>query len=117
MFVQSYRIAVPPAYGPLQREQLHQIAKIQIQYLRQRLQARDLDMVLSEAALDKVSAVGFDPVYGARPLKRVIQTRIENPLAEEILSGRFGPGDVIRVGVDGDNFTFEKSTDAKVMVA
>ena len=96
-------------FHPLQREQLHEIAKIQVLYLRQRLQARDLDLVLSEAALDKVSAVGFDPVYGARPLKRAIQTQIENPLAEEILGGRFSPGDVIRVDVDGDRLVFEKA--------
>ncbi len=104
-------------FHPLQREQLHEIAKIQIQYLRQRLQARDLDLILSEAALDKVSAVGFDPVYGARPLKRAIQTRIENPLAEEILSGRFSPGDVIRVDIDGDRLVFTKADESKVMVA
>ncbi len=104
-------------FHPLQREQLHEIAKIQIQYLRQRLQARDLDLILSEAALDKVSAVGFDPVYGARPLKRAIQTRIENPLAEEILSGRFSPGDVIRVDIDGDRLVFVKADESKVMVA
>ncbi len=104
-------------FHPLQREQLHEIAKIQIQYLRQRLQARDLDLILSEAALDKVSAVGFDPVYGARPLKRAIQTRIENPLAEEILSGRFAPGDVIRVDIDGDRLVFVKADESKVMVA
>jgi ATP-dependent Clp protease ATP-binding subunit ClpB len=105
-------------FHPLQREQLHEIAKIQIQYLRQRLQARDLDLILSEAALDKVSTVGFDPVYGARPLKRAIQTQIENPLAEEILSGRFSPGDVIRVDIDGDRLVFIKEADeSKVMVA
>ncbi len=104
-------------FHPLQREQLHEIAKIQIQYLRQRLQARDLDLILSEAALDKVSAVGFDPVYGARPLKRAIQTQIENPLAEEILSGRFSPGDVIRVDIDGDRLVFTKADESKVMVA
>jgi len=104
-------------FHPLQREQLHEIAKIQIQYLRQRLQARDLDLILSEAALDKVSAVGFDPVYGARPLKRAIQTQIENPLAEEILSGRFSPGDVIRVDIDGDRLVFIKADESKVMVA
>ena len=104
-------------FHPLQREQLHEIARIQIQYLRHRLQARDLDLVLSEAALDKVSTVGFDPVYGARPLKRAIQTRIENPLAQEILSGHFVPGDTIRVDVEGDRFVFVKASDSEVMVA
>ena len=104
-------------FHPLQREQLHEIAKIQVQYLRQRLQARDMDLELTEAALDKISAVGFDPVYGARPLKRAIQTQIENPLAQEILGGRFMPGDVIRVNVEGDRFVFEKGSESEVMVA
>ena len=104
-------------FHPLERGQLYEIAKIQVEYLRRRLQARDLDMVLSEAALDKISAAGFDPVYGARPLKRAIQTQIENPLAQEILRGRFAPGDVIRVNVEGDRFVFDKAGDAEVMVA
>ena len=104
-------------FHPLQREQLHEIAKIQVQYLRQRLQARDMDLELTEEALDKISAVGFDPVYGARPLKRAIQTQIENPLAQEILAGKFVPGDVIRVNVEGDRFVFAKGSESEVMVA
>jgi ATP-dependent Clp protease ATP-binding subunit ClpB len=104
-------------FHPLEREQLHEIAKIQIEYLRNRLRARDLGLTLSPAALDKISAAGFDPVYGARPLKRAIQTQIENPLAQEILSGRFVPGDTIHVDVDGDRLVFDKGGDAEVMVA
>ena len=106
-------------FHPLEREQLHEIAKIQIEYLRNRLQARDLDLTLSPAALDKISAAGFDPVYGARPLKRAIQTQIENPLAQEILSGCFAPGDTIHVDVDvdGDRLVFNKAGEAEVMVA
>ena len=104
-------------FHPLQREQLHAIAKIQVQYLRQRLQARDMDLEMTEPALDKISAVGFDPVYGARPLKRAIQTQIENPLAQEILSGKFMPGDVIRVDVEDDRFVFVKGSESEVMVA
>lgn len=104
-------------FHPLGREQLHSIAKIQIQYLRKRLQDRDMDLKLSDSALDKLAATGFDPVYGARPLKRAIQTLVENPLAQEILSGRFVPGDLIRVEVKGDEFVFEKAGQAEVMVA
>ncbi len=104
-------------FHPLQRGQLHAIAKIQIQYLRQRLQARDMDLELSEAALDRIAAVGFDPVYGARPLKRAIQSQIENPLAQEILGGKFSSGDVIKAVVEEDRFVFKKKAEAEVMVA
>ena len=103
-------------FHPLQREQLQAIAKIQIGYLKARLQVRELGLDLSPAALDRIAAVGFDPVYGARPLKRAIQTQIENPLAQEILSGRFATGDTIRVDVDEDRFVFVKAT-PEVMVA
>jgi ATP-dependent Clp protease ATP-binding subunit ClpB len=95
-------------FHPLGRAQLHDIAKIQVEYLRKRLAARDLGFELSEAALDRLAAVGYDPVYGARPLKRAIQNQIENPLAQEILSGHFGPGDTIRVGTRGEEFVFDK---------
>ena len=104
-------------FHPLEREQLHAIARIQIGYLRDRLLARDLDLELTESALDKIAAVGFDPVYGARPLKRAIQTQIENPLAHEILSGSFAPGDTIRVDVKADRLVFVKAGEAEVMVA
>lgn len=95
-------------FHPLGREQLHDIARIQVEYLRKRLAARDLGFELSKAALDRLAAVGYDPVYGARPLKRAIQSQIENPLAQEILAGRFGPGDTIRVGAKGEEFLFDK---------
>jgi len=96
-------------FHPLDREQLQNIALIQVQYLRDRLQSRDMDLELSEAAVDKLAAVGFDPVYGARPLKRAIQTLIENPLAQEILGGKFTSGDVIRVEVDNERLVFTRS--------
>ena len=60
----------------------------------------------SEAALDELAKVGFDPVFGARPLKRAIQQRVENPLSKLILEGKFGPKDVIPVGVEASDFTF-----------
>ncbi len=104
-------------FHPLVREQLRAIATIQVEYLRDRLRARDMDLDLTDAALDKLAAIGFDPVYGARPLKRAIQTMIENPLAQEILSGRFGAGDIIDVQVAGDGFEFAKAAGRDARVA
>ncbi|MEW5790241.1 MAG: ATP-dependent chaperone ClpB [Pseudomonadota bacterium] len=93
-------------FHPLQRAQVRQIAAIQSEYLRKRLQARHMDLTFSDAALERLGEIGFDPVYGARPLKRAIQKEIENPLAQELLRGRFVPGDLIEVDVAGDGFTF-----------
>ncbi len=95
-------------FHPLAREQLHRIAMIQIQYLRERLQARDMDLRLTDQALDRLAQAGFDPVYGARPLKRAIQQSVENPLAQEILAGKFGVGDSIVVDVHGDKLGFHR---------
>jgi ATP-dependent Clp protease ATP-binding subunit ClpB len=89
-------------FHPLAAAQLRQIVVIQLGYLRRRLADREMGLELSEAALDRLAEAGYDPVYGARPLKRAIQTRIENPLAQEILKGRFGPGDTIQVDVAPD---------------
>ncbi len=100
-------------FHPLGREQIHAIANLQIGYLRQRLQERDMDLELSEAALDLLGEAGFDPVYGARPLKRAIQHRLENPLAQEILAGKFLPGDIIVVDRKGDEFVFDKKSKAE----
>jgi ATP-dependent Clp protease ATP-binding subunit ClpB len=96
-------------FHPLLREQIHSIANIQIGYLRKRLAERDMQLDLTAAALDKLSAAGFDPVYGARPLKRAIQQQIENPLAQAILSGRFMPGDTIRVDVQEGQMSFTRA--------
>src|SRR5699024_4510289 len=95
-------------FHPLQKEQLHAIAKLQIAYLQQRLAEQEMRLEVSDAALDKLTEVGFDPVYGARPLKRAIQQHVENPLAQEILAGKFGPGDLIEVGIKEDHFVFER---------
>ncbi len=102
------RIDEVVVFHPLGREQIHEVAKIQVNYLRQRLRERDMDLELTEAALDKLAEAGYDPVYGARPLKRAIQQYVENPLAREILAGKFGPGDTIVVDVEGDQFVFRK---------
>ncbi len=96
-------------FHPLVRDQLHRIAEIQMGYLRQRLIARDMDLQIEPPALDRLAEAGFDPVYGARPLKRAIQTQIENPLAQEILAGRFGPGDIIVVDLSDGELVFRRS--------
>ncbi len=95
-------------FHPLQKEQIRRIANIQIDYLRKRLEERDLHLEVTDAALDKLGEAGFDPVYGARPLKRAIQQMVENPLAQEILAGKYQPGDTIRVDLEGDQIVFRK---------
>jgi ATP-dependent Clp protease ATP-binding subunit ClpB len=95
-------------FHPLGREQIRAITAIQLDDLRRRLAERDIGLDVSEAALDRLGEAGFDPVYGARPLKRAIQHQVENPLAQAILSGQFVPGDTIRVDVAGDGLTFSK---------
>ena len=93
-------------FEPLAREQIAGIAQIQLQRLRQRLSERELSLELSDEAMDKLIAVGYDPVYGARPLKRAIQRWIENPLAQLILAGKFAPGSSIAGNVEGDEIVF-----------
>ena len=93
-------------FHPLGRAQIRAIADIQLDLLRRRLAERDLRLELSEAALDQLAAAGFDPVYGARPLKRAIQQRIENPLAQRILAGEFTAGTTIRVDWVDDALQF-----------
>jgi ATP-dependent Clp protease ATP-binding subunit ClpB len=100
------RIDEAVVFHPLGRDQIRAITTIQIDYLRKRLAERDLGLTLSEAALDRLGEAGFDPVYGARPLKRAIQHQLENPLAQEILAGRFQPGQVIDVDVEGEQLVF-----------
>ncbi len=102
------RIDEVVVFHPLGREQIRAIANIQIDYLRQRLAERDLSLELTDAALDKLGEAGFDPVYGARPLKRAIQHQLENPLAQRILAGEFHPGDTIAVDVEGDQLVFHR---------
>ncbi|MGR8931331.1 MAG: ATP-dependent chaperone ClpB [Gammaproteobacteria bacterium] len=102
------RIDEAVVFHPLGQDQIRAISRIQIDLLRRRLQERDIGLDLSEAALDQLGEAGFDPVYGARPLKRAIQRQLENPLANELLSGRFLPGDIIRVDIATDGLTFSK---------
>ncbi|HHI76971.1 MAG TPA: AAA family ATPase, partial [Gammaproteobacteria bacterium] len=102
------RIDETVVFHPLGREQIRKITEIQIEYLRQRLAERDMDLEITVAALDKLGEAGFDPVYGARPLKRAIQADLENPLAQRILAGEYGPGDIVVVDVQDGELTFGK---------
>ena len=90
----------------LTREQLIKIVDIQVRTLRDRLAARNIDLTLSEAVMAFISEKGYDPVYGARPLKRVIQQTIENPLSMDILKGNILDGDRVRADIDGDQIVF-----------
>ena len=96
-------------FHPLDKEQIRSIVDIQLAYLHDRLADREMKIVLSDSARDKLAEAGFDPVYGARPLKRAIQQQVENPLAQEILQGKFKAGDVIQVGVDDDRLDFQNA--------
>jgi ATP-dependent Clp protease ATP-binding subunit ClpB len=89
-------------------EQIRRIVEIQLIYLRTRLAERDIDFSLDDKARDHLAEAGYDPVYGARPLKRAIQQQIENPLAQAILRGEFGPGDRVRATIKGGQVVFEK---------
>ena len=103
------RVDESVVFHPLDRAQIRAITVIQIDYLRKRLADREMGLEVTDAALDRLGEAGFDPVYGARPLKRAIQQQLENPLAQQILSGRFAIGDRIRVDAARDNLTFAKS--------
>jgi ATP-dependent Clp protease ATP-binding subunit ClpB len=96
-------------FHPLGTEQIRRIVDIQLAMLKRRLAERDMELTLDDKARDFVSEAGYDPVYGARPLKRVIQQQIENPLAQKILGGQFGSGDRIHVTVKDGVLGFEKS--------
>ncbi len=98
-------------FHPLEAEHIRKIVDIQLEYLRRRLGEREIGLALEPAARDRLAQAGFDPVYGARPLKRAIQQQLENPLAQRILRGDFGPGDVIRVVAEGDTLGFVKGVE------
>jgi ATP-dependent Clp protease ATP-binding subunit ClpB len=93
-------------FHPLDKAQIKSIARIQLRGLEKRLAERGIRIELSDKAFDLLGNVGFDPVYGARPLKRAIQQQLENPLAHAILSGRFGNGDTVKVDAEGGKLVF-----------
>jgi ATP-dependent Clp protease ATP-binding subunit ClpB len=101
------RIDDTVVFHPLAKNHMAKIAGIQLEVLKDRLADQDVNIELSQVAVDALVEEGYDPVYGARPLKRVIQKRIENPLAQRLLAGDFPPGSTVRVGLDGESFTFE----------
>jgi ATP-dependent Clp protease ATP-binding subunit ClpB len=96
-------------FQALDRRQIEAIARIQLRRLEARLAAQDLKLVISDAALAEIAKVGFDPVYGARPLKRAIQHQIENPIAKLLLEGKVGPKDVIPVDFKDGRLLFERT--------
>jgi ATP-dependent Clp protease ATP-binding subunit ClpB len=104
-------------FHPLGREEIRAIASLQIEILRKRLLERDISLELTAAALDLLGEAGFDPVYGARPLKRAIQSQLENPLAQEILAGRFGPGSTVKVDASEGQLVFTAGADTSASAA
>jgi ATP-dependent Clp protease ATP-binding subunit ClpB len=104
-------------FRPLSREQLAEIVGLQLARLRERLADRGLELELTEAAQEALAEAGWDPTYGARPLKRAIQRQLENPLALRLLEGEFAPGDTIRVDAQNDDLAFTKAEVAEPAVA
>lgn len=100
------RIDDAVVFHPLGQEQIHQIAKVQIERLAKRLSDKDISLKLTDAAYDYLAEVGYDPVYGARPLKRAIQQHLENPLAQDILSGKFVSSEKIKVDCVDNRLVF-----------
>jgi len=103
------RIDEVVVFHALGEAHIKSIASIQLQYLAKRLAAMDMQLELTDAAITEIANAGFDPVYGARPLKRAIQSEIENPLAREILGGNFIAKDTVKVDVKGSKFVFSKT--------
>ncbi len=95
-------------FHPLDQAQIREIAAIQVKYLEKRLAEREMNFEITDAALDLLGKAGFDPVYGARPLKRAIQHRLENPLAQKILAGDYAPGDTIRIDAPEGELRFDR---------
>lgn len=100
------RVDESVVFHPLEKEQIREIATLQIEQLQQRLKERDLTLDINKAAIDVLSEAGYDPVYGARPLKRTIQQQLENPLAQDILAGKFMPGKTIKVSKNDKGLAF-----------
>jgi ATP-dependent Clp protease ATP-binding subunit ClpB len=97
-------------FHALDDKQIGAIARIQLNTLQQRLGKMEIGLTISDAALHKLAEAGFDPVYGARPLKRAIQQQVENPLSKAILQGRFGPKDTVEIEVAGSELDFRKES-------
>jgi ATP-dependent Clp protease ATP-binding subunit ClpB len=100
------RVDESVVFHPLVKDQIRGIADIQLGFLKQRLAEREMQLELTPAFMDHLVELGYDPVYGARPLKRAIQQELENPLAQRLLAGDFEPGQTIRVDLEGDRSVF-----------
>ena len=96
-------------FSPLDQANIASIARIQLKSLEARLAKLDIRLDVADGAIQAIAAAGFDPVYGARPLKRAIQQQIENPLAKEILAGKYAAGDTIKVTASGGEIAFRKA--------
>ncbi|WP_462320885.1 AAA family ATPase, partial [Halochromatium sp.] len=102
-------------FHPLDEAQIRAIAGIQIAYLKDRLADREMGLTISDGALDLLGEAGFDPVYGARPLRRAIRAQLENPLAQQILAGKFAPGDTIEVDARDGQLLFESLVEGELV--
>ena len=108
------RIDEVMVFHPLRREQIRRIVDLQVEHLESLLQQKGITLVVTEAACNAVASEGYDPLYGARPLKRVIQHRIQNALAKEMLKNQFGEGDRIKVDYQDDAFVFGRIEEAEM---
>jgi ATP-dependent Clp protease ATP-binding subunit ClpB len=101
-------------FRPLEASAIGAIAELQLANLRQRLEEQGMRLTFDDGALRLIAEAGYDPVYGARPLRRAIQRLVENPLAEKLLAGAFAPGDHITVGLaeDGERLSFTARAEA-----
>ena len=102
-------------FDPLTREQLAEVVDLLLTHMRELMKGQGLALEVSDAARAHIAEEGYDAEYGARPLKRAIQQQIENPLAKEILSGRFAPKDIIRVDAADDRIVFEQVIEAEAV--
>ncbi len=109
------RIDETIVFHPLSRKHIHRIVQLQIERLRKQLEQHDIHLEVTEAAVDRIAIVGYDPTYGARPLKRVIQQQLQNPLATELLKSNFGPGSMVKIDFHDDEFTFERIEQAELV--
>jgi ATP-dependent Clp protease ATP-binding subunit ClpB len=100
-------------FHPLDREQVSKIVDLQLEKLAEVLRRRELNLVVTEAARKQIAVEGYDPIFGARPVKRVIQQSVQNPLATELLKGEFPEGATIEVDYDGQEFTFRRIKQAE----
>jgi ATP-dependent Clp protease ATP-binding subunit ClpB len=107
------RIDEVVVFHALAEANIASIAKIQLKRLEQRLTALEMGFAISDEALAEIAKAGFDPVFGARPLKRAIQQQIENPLSKAILEGKFGPKDTVKVDIKSGMFSFGKGNALK----